>query len=193
VIAPVLASVPGRSNPGLRLPGSFDGFEAAVRIVLGQQISVAAARTLAGRLAAEFGEPIETPCSGVDRLFPDVGTLASADPQRIGRLGIVRQRVGAIQALAREVAAGRIELHPGAPLEPTTAALSALPGIGEWTVQLIALRALAWPDAFAPTDLGVLQALGTTEPAQAGALAEAWRPWRAYALMQLWSNLEAPK
>lgn len=192
-IAPALASVPGTPRPGLRLPGAFDGFETAVRIVLGQQVSVAAATTIAGRLAAEFGEPLATPHPGVERLFPSAAALARADPERIGRVGIVRQRVGALQALAREVDAGRIELAPSAALAATTDALRALPGIGEWTVQLVAMRVLAWPDAFAPTDLGVLQALGMRDAAQAAALAEAWRPWRAYALMQLWSNLEAPK
>ena len=151
---------------------------------------MAAARTLTRRLVAELGQPIDTPFADLDRLFPSAADIAAADPQRIGQLGIVRQRVRALQALAREVADGRIELHPGAPLQATLDSLHALPGIGEWTVQLIAMRVLAWPDAFAATDIGVLNALGTRDVAQAMAQAEAWRPWRAYAVMGLWQTLE---
>jgi AraC family transcriptional regulator, regulatory protein of adaptative response / DNA-3-methyladenine glycosylase II len=102
----------------------------------------------------------------------------------------VRQRVGALQALAREVAAGRIQLHRGAPLAATQEALRALPGIGDWTVQLISMRALAWPDAFAATDIGVLNALGHRDGKQAEQQSEAWRPWRSYAVMRLWQSLE---
>ena len=123
-------------------------------------------------------------------LFPSATATAEAEPERIGRLGIVRQRVGALQALACEVAAVRIELHPAAPLQATLEALRALPGIGEWTVQLIAMRVLAWPDAFAATDIGVLNALGTRDVAQVQTQAEAWRPWRAYGVMGLWQTLE---
>ncbi|HOM14130.1 MAG TPA: AlkA N-terminal domain-containing protein [Rubrivivax sp.] len=190
LIAPGLASLPRPARDGVRVPGAFDSFETAARIVLGQQVSVAAARTLAGRLVAEFGLPVTTPFAELGRLFPSAADIAAAEPQRIGALGIVRQRVAALQALAREVAASRIELHPGAPLEPTLQALHALPGIGEWTVQLIAMRTLAWPDAFAATDIGVCKALGTRDAAAVLARAEAWRPWRAYALMSLWQTLE---
>jgi AraC family transcriptional regulator of adaptative response / DNA-3-methyladenine glycosylase II len=116
--------------------------------------------------------------------------LAAADPADIGTLGIVRQRVRAIQVLASEVAAGRIALHPGAPLEPTLDALRAVPGIGEWTAQVIALRALGWPDAWPASDIGLMNALGTRDPKEVTRLAEPWRPWRAYALMQLWHHLE---
>jgi AraC family transcriptional regulator of adaptative response / DNA-3-methyladenine glycosylase II len=123
-------------------------------------------------------------------LFPSAADVATADPERIGRLGIVRQRVAALQALAREVVDGRIALQPDAPLGPTLDALRALPGIGEWTLQLIAMRVLAWPDAFAATDIGVLNAMGTRDVAAAQARAEAWRPWRAYAVMGLWQSLE---
>ena len=192
LIDPCLAAMPVPPRAGLRVPGALDGFETAVRIILGQQVTVAAARTLAQRLVAEFGEPITTPFAGLDRLFPGAADIASADPARIGRLGIVRQRVGALQSLARAVAEGRIELHPAAPLAATLDALRALPGIGEWTVQLIAMRVLAWPDAFAFTDIGVLNALGTRDLAQVQAQAEAWRPWRAYAVMALWHTLENP-
>ena len=157
LIALTLASLPVRA--GLRVPGSIDGFETAVRVVLGQQVTVAAARTLTRRLVDRFGEPIETPFADLTRLFPSPQAIAEASADAIGKLGIVRQRVRALQALAREVADGRIALHRGVPLDATLDALRALPGIGEWTVQLIALRALAWPDAFPASDIGVLNAL----------------------------------
>ncbi|HMO47409.1 MAG TPA: AlkA N-terminal domain-containing protein [Rubrivivax sp.] len=190
LIDPALAALPQPPRAGLRLPGAIDGFETAARIILGQQVTVAAARTLAARLVAELGEPIDTPFAELQRLFPTAADVAAADAGRIGRLGIVRQRVAALQALAREVAAGRIELQPTAPLDATLDALRALPGIGEWTLQLIAMRVLAWPDAFAASDIGVLNALGTRDAAAARSRAEAWRPWRAYAVMGLWQSLE---
>ena len=184
------ARMPLPETGGLRLPGSFDPFETAVRIVLGQQVSVAAARTLATRLVAAFGRPLATPWPALTHLFPDAPTIAAADPAALGRLGIVRQRVEALQALAAAVAEGRLELAPQAPLERTLATLQALPGIGAWTAQMIALRVLAWPDAFPASDIGVLRALGTRDPREALARAEAWRPWRGYAVMQLWQSLE---
>ncbi len=189
LIEPALAGI-GDAPGGVRLPNGFDGFETAVRVILGQQVTVAAARTLTRRLVERFGIPIETPHPELDRLFPSTATIAGASADAIGELGIVRQRVRALQALATEVEAGRIELHRAAPLEPTLAALRALPGIGEWTVQLIAMRALAWPDAWPATDIGVLNALGTRSPAVAAERAQAWRPWRAYAVMKLWQQLE---
>jgi AraC family transcriptional regulator, regulatory protein of adaptative response / DNA-3-methyladenine glycosylase II len=192
LIDPVLARVPVPPRPGHRLPGCFDGFELAVRVVLGQQVSVAAARTLVQRLVARFGTPLDTPFPALTHVFPDAGTIAAADPAELGRLGIVRQRVRALQALAAEVATGRIALHPGAPLGPTMQALRALPGIGDWTVQLIAMRALAWPDAFPASDIGLLNALGHRDAALATRDAEAWRPWRAYAVIRLWHALENP-
>jgi AraC family transcriptional regulator of adaptative response / DNA-3-methyladenine glycosylase II len=191
-IDPVLTRLPLPPRPGLRLPGCFDGFELALRVILGQQVTVAAARTLVQRVVQQFGTPVETPFPGLDRLFPDAAALAQADPGHIGRLGIVRQRVRAIQALAAEVAAGRLVLHRGAPLAATLDALRALPGIGEWTAQLIAMRALAWPDAFPATDIGLLNALGTRDVAFATQAAEFWRPWRAYAVIRLWHSLEHP-
>jgi AraC family transcriptional regulator of adaptative response / DNA-3-methyladenine glycosylase II len=183
-----LASLPGA--PGLRVPNGMDGWEIAARVILGQQVTVAAARTLTARLVDRFGEPIATPFADLTRLFPSAARIAAASAEDIGTLGIVRQRVGALQALAREVAAGHIELHRGAPLQATQDALRALPGIGEWTVQLIAMRALAWPDAFPATDIGVMNALGTRDVKEVSARAEAWRPWRAYAVMRLWQSLE---
>lgn len=183
-----LAALPGPA--GTRVPNGMDGWEIAVRVILGQQVTVAAARTLTARLVERFGEPIATPFADLTRLFPSSERLARASAEDIGTLGIVRQRVGALQALAREVAAGRIELHRGAPLATTLEALRALPGIGEWTVQLIAMRALAWPDAFPASDIGVMNALGTRDVKEVSARAEAWRPWRSYAVMRLWQSLE---
>ena len=104
----------------------------------------------------------------------------------------MRQRVRALQALAAEVAAGRIELHRAAPLQATLDALRALPGIGDWTAQVIAMRALAWPDAWPATDIGLMNALGARDARAITTLAEAWRPWRAYAVMRLWHHLETP-
>ena len=190
LIDPVLEQLPLAARPGLRLPGAFDGFETAVRVVLGQQVTVKAARTLVQRLVDRFGTPITTPFAALTQVFPSAAVIAAADPEQIGTLGIVRQRVRALQALAAEVAAGRITLRPGVPLEPTLDALRALPGIGEWTAQVIAMRALAWPDAWPATDIGLMNALGTRDPRHVTALAEAWRPWRAYAVMRLWHEVE---
>jgi AraC family transcriptional regulator of adaptative response / DNA-3-methyladenine glycosylase II len=187
-----LARLPGAA--GVRVPNGLCGWEIAVRVILGQQVTVAAARTLTARLVARFGEPIATPFADLTRLFPSAQQIARASAEDIGTLGIVRQRVGALQALAREVHAGRIELHRGAPLQSTLEALRALPGVGEWTVQLIAMRALAWPDAFPASDIGVMNAhlkiFGTRDPKAVAAQAEAWRPWRSYAVMRLWQSLE---
>jgi AraC family transcriptional regulator, regulatory protein of adaptative response / DNA-3-methyladenine glycosylase II len=189
-IDPALASVPGPQREGTRLPSGLDGFELAVRVILGQQVTVKAARTLTDRLVQRFGTPIVTPYPELTHVFPDAAMLAAADPEAIGTLGIVRQRVKALQALAIEVSAGRIELHRGAPLEATMAALNALPGVGDWTAQVIAMRALAWPDAWPATDIGLMNALGSRDPKLITAQAEAWRPWRAYAVMKLWHSLE---
>ena len=179
-----LSGLPGPA--GVRVVGTFDGFEAAVRVVLGQQVTVAAARTLTQRLVEAFGEPVATPWSDLHRTFPRAERLAAADPAALGALGIVRQRVKALQALAVAVAEGRLVLHPGSPLAETQAQLRALPGIGPWSAELIALRALAWPDAFPGADLGLLRALGAGNATEAEAAAQVWRPWRSYAVMRLW-------
>lgn len=181
-----------QARPGLRLPGAFDAFELGVRAILGQQITVQAARTFAHRLVQRFGAPIETPFAGIDRLFPDATRLAAAQPAQIAALGIVAQRARAVVAFAQAVADGRLRLDPAADVERTLAALNALPGIGEWTAHYIAMRALHWPDAFPPGDVAVLKALGCTRAA-ALARAERWRPWRAYAVMHLWKSLEKPR
>jgi AraC family transcriptional regulator of adaptative response / DNA-3-methyladenine glycosylase II len=175
---------------GLRVPGAWDGHELAVRAVLGQQITVAAARTLAQRLVERFGEDIATPIAGLSRLFPSAQILASLDPSTLGALGIVRQRQGAIIALSRAVADGRLQLFAGANWAATVAALKELPGIGDWTAQYIAMRALRWPDAFPAGDVALHKVLGLDrgkQPAKAAELAsQAWRPWRSYAVIRAW-------
>ena len=181
------------ARPGLRVPGAFDGFEMAVRAILGQQISVRAASTLAARFAARFGEPIATPFAGLTHLPPTAQRVAQAAPEELTALGIVGARAKSILALANAVTEKKVRLEPGAKVEDTTAKLKELPGIGEWTAQYIAMRALAWPDAFPHTDLGIYKALGETRPKQVLERAEAWRPWRAYAAMHLWKSLETPK
>jgi AraC family transcriptional regulator of adaptative response / DNA-3-methyladenine glycosylase II len=178
-----------QAHPGLRVPGAFDGFEAAVRAVLGQQITVRAARTLAGRVASTLGTPVRTPFTDLTHAFPDAATVAATSASTLGELGILRRRVAAIQALAEGVAGGTLRLAPGADVEATLAALNALPGIGDWTAQYLAMRALSWPDAFPAADYGVLKALGERSPARVRQRAEAWRPWRAYAVLHLWQSL----
>jgi len=171
---------------GLRVPGTVDGFELAVRAVLGQQITVAAARTLGSRLVEAFGEPIATPIEGLNRLFPTPAALAEASGDALGQLGIVRQRQAALQAIAREVAAGKLALHAGADVPSTIAALQELPGIGAWTAQYIAMRALRWPDAFPAGDVALQKALGVTTARAASEASQAWRPWRGYAVLRAW-------
>jgi AraC family transcriptional regulator of adaptative response / DNA-3-methyladenine glycosylase II len=188
-IAAVLGPLAAR-NPGLRVPGAFDGFETAVRAVLGQQITVAAARTLAGRFAAAFGDAIETPFAALAAVFPAPHRIADVHPSHISKHGVTAARARSIVALARGVADGQLILSPSANVEETIEALRALPGIGEWTAQYIAMRALAWPDAYPHTDFGVMKALGETNARRALAAGEAWRPWRAYAVMHLWNSLK---
>jgi AraC family transcriptional regulator, regulatory protein of adaptative response / DNA-3-methyladenine glycosylase II len=175
-------------RPGLRVPGSFDGFEMSVRAILGQQISVAAARTLAGRLALRFGAPVSTPLPALTHLFPTPQRLATATVDQIGRLGITGQRARTLLALSQIIARGELLLEPGGRIEDVVARLHKIPGIGEWTAQYIAMRALSWPDAFPHTDLVIRKALGTDSPAKILELAEKWRPWRAYAALHLWTN-----
>jgi AraC family transcriptional regulator of adaptative response / DNA-3-methyladenine glycosylase II len=196
-IDPVLTDIGPAPRPGIRLIGGLDPFEIAARVILGQQVTVAAARTLTQRLVDRFGEPLATPHAGLTRLFPSAQTIALAAPEDIGTLGIVRQRTGALQALARALVDGRLQLHRAAPLESTLATLKALPGLGDWSAQLIAMRALSWPDAWPATDIGILNAMKPLTGGQRNAVlateyAARWQPWRAYAVMRLWLTLEAP-
>jgi AraC family transcriptional regulator of adaptative response / DNA-3-methyladenine glycosylase II len=194
-INPVLQTRFPHGN-GLRVPGALDGFELAVRAVLGQQITVAAARTLAQRLVNALGEPLDTPWPALSRLFPTPAVLAQAGGDALGALGIVRQRQGAIVALARAVTEQRLQLHGGADVQATLAALKELPGIGDWTAQYIAMLALRWPDAFPAGDVALHKALGVQDaksPArEALAASDAWKPWRSYAVIRAWASLPAP-
>jgi len=187
-----------RKRPGLRLPGAFCGFELAVRVVLGQQVSVRGASTIAGRLVAAHGEPIDDEGLAVrlggrtPRAFPKPEVLASADLTGIGMPGA---RGRAVCALARAVVDGRLDLEGGADPAEARAALEALPGLGPWTASVIAMRALGEPDAFPESDLGLLRAAaGSGErltPAALRKRAESWRPWRAYAAIALWGSESA--
>jgi len=178
------------------VPGTPDGFELAVRAVLGQQVTVAAARTLAQRLVERFGEPVATPWPGLDRLFPTAATLAQVPADALGALGVVRQRQAAIRALAQAVDQGALRLDASSDVPATLDALRALPGIGDWTAQYIAMRALRWPDAFPAGDVALHTALGlrtTPNPARAAlAASQAWRPWRSYGVLRAWSGLALP-
>jgi AraC family transcriptional regulator, regulatory protein of adaptative response / DNA-3-methyladenine glycosylase II len=180
------------AEPGRRVPGHVDGFEVAVRAVLGQQVSVAGARTLAARLTAALGEQLPVDDSAatpqLTHLFPTPQAVAAADP---ATLGVTRSRAAALIGLAHAVVDGAVDLDPGADRDRTTAQLLALPGIGPWTTSYIRMRALADPDVFMPTDLGVrhgLETLGFTGDARCiEALAARWRPWRSYALQHVWA------
>ena len=185
---PRLAGLVGR-NPGLRVPGAFDGFEMAVRAILGQRVSVQAATTLAGRLAARFGEPVEVPFPGLGRLSPTPERLAVAEESDLTAMGIGAPRAVAIRSIAQAVAGRELELQPGPDPEAVASALQQFPGIGDWTAQYIAMRALRWPDAFPAADLGLLKAAGMASAHRLRDAAEGWRPWRAYAAMYLWSSL----
>ena len=176
-------------HEGLRLPGAMDGFEVAVRAILGQQVTVAAARTLAGRFAAAFGTPCPTPFPGLRFLFPTPEATAALAPSDIAALGIIAGRARAVIALATAMRDKTLSLDPGADPALAVERLRGLPGIGDWTAQYVAMRALGWPDAFPHTDHGVKKALGETQPARVLALAQRWRPWRAYAVMHLWRTL----
>jgi AraC family transcriptional regulator of adaptative response / DNA-3-methyladenine glycosylase II len=206
------AALQGLPGPaGLRLPGSLDGFELAVRAVLGQQVSVAAARSLAVRLVGRFGRPVDTPWPEVQRVFPQPTLIADLPPEAIAELGIIRSRAGAIIALAQawpelQNLLQTVAADPGRLI----ARLCALPGIGPWTAHYIAMRGLGWPDAFPPGDVAVLKALRLqaegpeaaarapkaaalrAEVLAADAQAQAWRPWRSYAVLRLWGSLAAP-
>ena len=182
----------GLRIPGTRLPGSFDAFEMAVRAVLGQQITVKAARTLAERIVAAYGTELPTPIDGLTHTFPGpAGILGLPGPieDRLGPLGITGARARSIYALAKGLQGGEIDLSRNADPAEQMQRLLALPGFGPWTVQYIAMRALGCKDAFPHTDYGVKQALKGHSPAEILAMAERWRPWRAYATIHLWNSL----
>jgi AraC family transcriptional regulator of adaptative response / DNA-3-methyladenine glycosylase II len=175
-------------QPGLRVPGAADGFEVAVRAVLGQQVSVAAARTLAGRFAAAFGISIPSPFEALKHAFPNAQHIAAQSTDQIAAIGLPATRARTILDLAKAVDAGTLRLTPGVDAAEAIGTLKSLPGIGEWTAQYIAMRALAWPDAFPHTDLVVMKTLGEKSSKNLLAAGEKWRPWRAYAVMHLWAS-----
>jgi AraC family transcriptional regulator, regulatory protein of adaptative response / DNA-3-methyladenine glycosylase II len=178
---------------GRRVPGHPDAHELAARAVLGQQISLEAAATLAGRLVRAYGEPLERPSGGVTHLFPSAATLAQADPERLPMPGARRR---SLIALAAALATGGLVLDAGVDRADARRRMLALPGIGPWTAEYVAMRSLRDPDAFLPTDLGVRRALERLgldgSPLNASRIAEAWRPYRAYALQHLWALLARP-
>ena len=186
-LAPLVAE-----RPGLRVPGAWDGFEMAVRAVLGQQVTVKAARLLCGRLAERYGEPLraaQAAAAGLSRVFPRPERLAVAD---LAGLGLPRARARTLAALASAAVSDPRLFEPGRDLETSVARLRALPGIGEWTAQYVALRALREPDAFPAADVGLQRATTAPDgrrpsPHELRARAEAWRPWRGYAAQHLWT------
>lgn len=186
---PVIGSLI-RAAPGRRVPGVVDPNELAFRAVLGQQVSLAGAATLAGRLVADCGVPLATPVGAVTHLFPTADAVAALNPER---LAMPASRRRALLGLAAALAAGDVVLDPNHDRKQTRAALLDLPGIGPWTVEYVAMRALRDPDAFLATDLGVRHALMRLgldgSPRAATRLAEGWRPYRAYALQHLWGTL----
>ncbi|MGZ6570520.1 MAG: DNA-3-methyladenine glycosylase family protein [Solirubrobacteraceae bacterium] len=182
-----------RANPGRRVPGHVDADEIAFRAVLGQQVSLAGAATLAGRLVVEYGESLRGSLGTVTHLFPRAGALANADPER---LPMPASRRRALLGLAQALDEGRVALGATMDRAEVRRRLLELPGIGPWTADYVALRALRDSDAFLPSDLGLRRALERLgldgSPTNATKLAEGWRPYRAYALMHLWATLAHP-
>lgn len=186
VLAPLVAA-----RPGLRVPGHVDGTELAVRAVLGQQVTVVAARTAAARLVAEHGRPVATCVDGLTHLFPDAATVAAMAPEDFR---MPRARGRALVGLAAALASGDVVLDRGPDRADVRRALLALPGIGPWTADYIALRALGHPDVWLPTDVGVRNALaGRDADPREPVVADAWAPWRSYALLHLWTSLSDPR
>jgi AraC family transcriptional regulator of adaptative response / DNA-3-methyladenine glycosylase II len=179
-----------RRLPGLRVAGAFDGFELAVRTVLGQQVSIKGASTIAGRWAQAFGEPISTPFPELNRLSPSAERTSAVSAEEIIALGMVGARARCLIGLARAVAERRVVLAFASNVEEQIEHLMRLPGIGHWTANYIAMRALHWPDAFPTGDLVLMRAAKSTQK-QLQQRSEAWRPWRAYAAHYLWQSLGA--
>jgi AraC family transcriptional regulator of adaptative response / DNA-3-methyladenine glycosylase II len=173
-----------QAHPGLRVAGCWDAFELAIRAILGQQVSVKTATTLAARLAHRFGKPVRGP-KGLTRLFPEPAVLADA---HLGSIGLTAARAHTIRSLARTVFDGKISFTGIVDPERFVEQLCEIPGIGKWTAQYVCLRALGQPDAFPSTDLGLLRAMNLSNPKELERRAEAWRPWRAYAAMYLWRS-----
>jgi AraC family transcriptional regulator of adaptative response / DNA-3-methyladenine glycosylase II len=182
-----------KANPGLRVPGAFNGFEMGLRAILGQQVTVKAATTMAGRFVDAFGESIMTPLPELNRLTPAASRIARMRPDDIARHGIVTARARSIIALAKAQASDGLCLDGGAHHNPDDSIrrLVELPGIGPWTAHYIAMRALRWPDAFPKEDIAVRNNLGGVTAGEAEALSQPWRPWRSYAVMHVWGMAAA--
>ena len=182
-----------KRTPGMRVPGAFNGFELGLRAILGQQVTVKAATTIACRFAAAFGEPIVTPFAALDRVTPAPERVARASVDDIAKLGIVSARAKSIIALAQAQVSGTVSLDRGVHHDPQEAMrrLAELPGIGQWTAHYIAMRALRWPDAFPKEDIAVRNNLGGVSAKQADEMSQAWRPWRSYAVLHIWKNAAA--
>jgi AraC family transcriptional regulator of adaptative response / DNA-3-methyladenine glycosylase II len=176
-----------RRLPGLRVAGAFDGFELAVRTVLGQQVSVKGASTIAGRWAQAFGEPIATPYPSLNRLSPGAERISAVAAGEVAALGMVGARARCLVGLAQAVCERKIVLAFAANVEEQIEGLMSLPGIGHWTANYIAMRALHWPDAFPTGDLVLMRAAKSSQK-QLQQRSEAWRPWRAYAAHYLWQS-----
>jgi len=181
-------------NPGIRVPGAWDGFELCVRAVLGQQVSVKAATTFAGRIAERYGEPVGVAVEGLEdaptRLFPAPHRLMRA---RLENLGIIRSRAQTIRDIARAAYGGELDFGTGQSVGEFRSTLTSIKGVGDWTAEYVAMRALKYPDAFPASDLGLLRAFDEQDgrrlrPVELAARAEAWRPWRAYAALLIWGS-----
>lgn len=178
-----------KANPGMRVPGAFKGFEMGLRAILGQQVTVKAATTVAGRVIAVFGEPVVTPYPELNRLTPAPARIAKATVDDLAKHGIIGARCKSIIALAQAEVSGELSLdsdtyaNPGAAIER----MAELPGIGQWTAHYIAMRALRWPDAFPKGDIAVRNNLGGVTAKEAEEMSQAWRPWRSYAVLHIWN------
>lgn len=191
-LAPMNDIKPDLCVLGTRVPGCYDEFEMATRAILGQQITVKAASTLAARMVKELGTPLGQEKEGVTHLFPSPSELLSVDSpieDTLGSLGIIASRARTIEALARSLSSGEITLDPSAQAEEQIEKLMSIKGIGSWTAQYIAMRTMEWPDSFLETDVGVKHALAPATPKEMLAMAEPWRPWRSYATLNLWNSL----
>lgn len=190
-LAPLLDIVPAAPVEGTLLPGCFEPFETACRAVLGQQVSVKAANKLAARITDAFGAHVETDIDGLSRAWPtpaEVLALGSVE-DAFGELGVIKTRSRTITEIARLIEAGELELNHHADTSEQMKRLLAIKGIGPWTANYIAMRALSHPDAFLEGDVGVAHALPDLTPKERLAMAEAWRPWRSYAVIALWNSL----
>ena len=183
---------PGLWVPGTRIPGCFDSFEMSVRAVLGQQITVKAAGTLAGKIAGTYGKPIETGIPGLTHTFPSAGDIVALSgpiEEHLGVLGVIAARSRCILAIAQALTDGKISLDFCADPETEMKKLLGIKGIGNWTARYIAMRTFGWTDAFLETDVGIKKALPDRTEKEIRELSERWSPWRSYATISLWNSL----